>query len=270
MVVNQTFRTMFSMCFASALFVLGGGGLAFAEEEDGSCPGETADAEDCTEASESASDEAEVREGESPELEDGTLDILVVGDSFGDGVWLGLRAELGSRDDVELHRHSRASTGLVRLDYYDWLSKVEQICSSGSYDVAVVVVACPGALVGVLPHPDLDGQVEVELRLESIARSEEGGGRSRTVYRQLHVSRLGGQRSMTFVPSRRRSITIVSASPLAVTPSRSHSGLLCLSSWTRRAGRRRTGPATATSSMHSSSWLRPSEASRSAPSSPGV
>lgn len=123
----------------AAVLVAGGAGLfaiiPASAAEPGASASQTRDAERGAESGGDTEDENNGDDADSRE----PLDVLIVGDSFGDGLWLGLRSRWGDRDDIELHRHSETASGLVRLDYFDWLSNIDDICDGESYDAALVI-----------------------------------------------------------------------------------------------------------------------------------
>jgi len=129
-------------CLGAAVAVVlaagGGAGLldvspVYAAEPDGSESKEL-EGEDARTDHSSKTDEG----GAEPESRE-PFDVLIVGDSFGDGLLLGLRSRLGDRNDIAFHAHAESASGLVRRDYVDWFSKIDEIGNGQSYDVALVV-----------------------------------------------------------------------------------------------------------------------------------
>lgn len=68
------------------------------------------------------------------------LRLVVLGDSLGDGVWIGLKRVMSGHGDIDVVRRSRVSTGFARPDFYDWNAELPKILAEGPVDVAVVVM----------------------------------------------------------------------------------------------------------------------------------
>jgi len=68
------------------------------------------------------------------------INLMVLGDSLGDGVWAGLYNIFRKDKNIKVMRKTKPSTGFVRLDYYDWNAKLAQILKRNKIDVAVVMV----------------------------------------------------------------------------------------------------------------------------------
>lgn len=66
--------------------------------------------------------------------------VVVLGDSMGDGVWAGLSHHFRGDRGYKIIRKSRAATGLVRKDHYDWNSAARTLAASMKIDIAVVVI----------------------------------------------------------------------------------------------------------------------------------
>tara|TARA_R110002110_G_scaffold168566_7_gene370105 strand:+ start:1731 stop:2762 length:1032 start_codon:yes stop_codon:yes gene_type:complete len=66
--------------------------------------------------------------------------VVVLGDSLGDGVWAGLYHVLRTDKRFKIIKKSRVSTGFSRHDYYDWNAAVRDIASEMRIDIAVVVM----------------------------------------------------------------------------------------------------------------------------------
>lgn len=85
------------------------------------------------------------------------LRILVVGDSLANQIGWGLTQILAGDAQFEVVNRGRASTGLVRDDFYDWPAHLAQLLSAQRFDAVVVSVgmndrqniALPG---GILPR----------------------------------------------------------------------------------------------------------------------
>lgn len=68
------------------------------------------------------------------------LNLMVLGDSLGNGVWTGIYNAFHKNRSIKVSRKSKAATGFVRLDYYDWNAKLAEILLSTKIDIAVVMV----------------------------------------------------------------------------------------------------------------------------------
>lgn len=66
--------------------------------------------------------------------------VVVLGDSLGDGVWAGLYHVLRKDKRFRIIKKSRVATGFSRHDYYDWNKAVRDIASDMRIDIAVVVM----------------------------------------------------------------------------------------------------------------------------------
>jgi hypothetical protein len=66
--------------------------------------------------------------------------IVVLGDSLGDGVWAGLYHALRRDKRFNVIKKSKVATGLVRHDYYDWNDVVREVAADTRIDIAVVVL----------------------------------------------------------------------------------------------------------------------------------
>lgn len=66
--------------------------------------------------------------------------VVVLGDSLGDGVWAGLYHVLRKDKRFSVIRKSRVATGFVRKDYFDWSEAVREAADEMTIDVAVVVM----------------------------------------------------------------------------------------------------------------------------------
>ncbi|MFZ3032927.1 MAG: DUF459 domain-containing protein [Parvibaculum sp.] len=69
-----------------------------------------------------------------------SYNVVVLGDSLGDGIWAGLYHVL--RKDKRFHviRKSKVATGLVRHDYYNWNDIVTEVAADTKIDIAVVIM----------------------------------------------------------------------------------------------------------------------------------
>jgi len=68
------------------------------------------------------------------------INVVVFGDSLGDGVWAGLYHLLRQDKRFNVIRRSRVATGFVRQDYFNWNEEVKAAASEIRIDVAVVVM----------------------------------------------------------------------------------------------------------------------------------
>ena len=65
--------------------------------------------------------------------------LVVFGDSLGDGIWSGLYRAFKPDANVDVVKKSRVSTGFVRIDYYDWNSKLRSILGAEKVHIAVIM-----------------------------------------------------------------------------------------------------------------------------------
>lgn len=70
----------------------------------------------------------------------GRLNVVVLGDSLGDGLWAGVYHVFMKDRQFNVIRKSRVATGLVRSDYYDWGKAVREIVATTRVDAAVIVM----------------------------------------------------------------------------------------------------------------------------------
>ena len=66
--------------------------------------------------------------------------VYVFGDSLGDGMAYGLRTAFAGHNGVKIVRRSRASTGFVRQDFYNWNAALKDILGKEEMDIAVVMI----------------------------------------------------------------------------------------------------------------------------------
>ncbi|MCE7998603.1 MAG: DUF459 domain-containing protein [Rhodobiaceae bacterium] len=76
----------------------------------------------------------------SPPLLDRIMNVVILGDSLGDGLWAGLYRELKSDPRFNIIKRSKVSTGFVRKDYFDWNAEVEKVLAEEQVDIAVVMI----------------------------------------------------------------------------------------------------------------------------------
>ncbi len=65
--------------------------------------------------------------------------MVVLGGSLGDGLWSGLYRAFEPDPTIEVIKRSKASTGLVRSDRYDWNAALDEILKDDTYQIAVVM-----------------------------------------------------------------------------------------------------------------------------------
>lgn len=66
--------------------------------------------------------------------------LVVFGDSLGDGVWAGLYHVLRKDKRFSVVRRSRVATGFARQDYFSWNDAVREATGELTIDIAVVVM----------------------------------------------------------------------------------------------------------------------------------
>ncbi|PKP77918.1 MAG: hypothetical protein CVT81_06755 [Alphaproteobacteria bacterium HGW-Alphaproteobacteria-3] len=66
--------------------------------------------------------------------------VVVLGDSLGDGTWAGLYHVLRKDNRFNVVKKSRVATGFSRQDYYDWNEAAREIAADTRMDIAVVVM----------------------------------------------------------------------------------------------------------------------------------
>lgn len=66
--------------------------------------------------------------------------LVVFGDSLGDGVWVGLYHVLRKDKRFSVVRRSRVATGFARQDYFNWNDAVREATGELTVDIAVVVM----------------------------------------------------------------------------------------------------------------------------------
>lgn len=66
--------------------------------------------------------------------------VVVLGDSLGDGMWAGLYHVLRTDKRFNVIKKSKVATGFSRHDYYDWNQAVREIAAETRIDIAVVVM----------------------------------------------------------------------------------------------------------------------------------
>ncbi len=76
----------------------------------------------------------------TPFPENDQYKLAVFGDSLGDGMWAGLYRAFKPDANIDVVKHSRVSTGFVRVDYFDWNNRIKGILQSQSVHIAVIMV----------------------------------------------------------------------------------------------------------------------------------
>ena len=76
----------------------------------------------------------------SNQIDAGAVNVVVMGDSLADGVWMVLREKFKGRRDVRLTRYTKVSSGICRIDFYDWVVKTRQIFSKQRVDYLVIII----------------------------------------------------------------------------------------------------------------------------------
>jgi hypothetical protein len=71
---------------------------------------------------------------------DGPVTILVVGDSLAAQIGYGLDSLFANDPGVDVLNRGRASTGLVRDDFYDWPAALDRLLARHPVDIAVVSI----------------------------------------------------------------------------------------------------------------------------------
>ncbi len=80
------------------------------------------------------------RPGEARRLLPRIMNVVILGDSLGDGLWAGLYRELKADGRFNITKRSRVSTGFVRRDYYDWNAAVEDVLDEEQVDIAIIMI----------------------------------------------------------------------------------------------------------------------------------
>jgi hypothetical protein len=68
------------------------------------------------------------------------FNVVVLGDSLGDGLWAGLYRVLKGDKRFEVIKRSKVASGFVRSEYYDWNANVERVLEEERVDIAVVMI----------------------------------------------------------------------------------------------------------------------------------
>jgi len=71
---------------------------------------------------------------------DRIMNVVILGDSLGDGLWAGLYRELKGDPRFNITKRSKVSTGFVRRDYFDWNAEVEKVLAEEQVDIAVIMI----------------------------------------------------------------------------------------------------------------------------------
>ena len=70
----------------------------------------------------------------------GAVSVLLIGDSMmGPGLGTALEYKL-SRSGFLVHRHSVPATGLLRKDFFDWFSEIDELYTEKKYDIVIVMI----------------------------------------------------------------------------------------------------------------------------------
>lgn len=76
----------------------------------------------------------------APAVKRERYNVVVLGDSLGDGTWAGLYHVLRQDKRFNVIKKSRVATGFSRQDYFDWNAEVRSIADEMRIDIAVVVM----------------------------------------------------------------------------------------------------------------------------------
>lgn len=85
-------------------------------------------------------DVASVAPAAAPAARRDRYNVVVLGDSLGDGTWAGLYHVLRQDKRFNVIKKSRVATGFSRPDYFDWNAEVRSIAAETRIDIAVVVM----------------------------------------------------------------------------------------------------------------------------------
>lgn len=123
----------------------------------------------------------------------GRLNVVVLGDSLGDGLWAGVYHVFMKDKGFNVIRKSRVATGLVRADYYDWAKAVREIVATTRVDIAVVVMGTNDRQVlveGAARHTlfDAEWQRVYKARVDDFTRVLSDAG-ARVYWLELPVMR---------------------------------------------------------------------------------
>ena len=66
--------------------------------------------------------------------------VVVFGDSLAVGLWQGLANSIGTEDSFQVLKKTKASSGLVRDDFYNWSAVVEKVLETERVDIAVWLI----------------------------------------------------------------------------------------------------------------------------------
>lgn len=66
--------------------------------------------------------------------------LYVFGDSLGDGIWAGLYRAFRPDGNIDVVKKSKVSTGFVRVDYFDWNTRIRKITKAEKFHIAVIMV----------------------------------------------------------------------------------------------------------------------------------
>ena len=66
--------------------------------------------------------------------------LYVFGDSLGDGIWAGLYRAFRPDGNIDVVKKSKVSTGFVRVDYFDWNTRIRKISKAEKFHIAVIMV----------------------------------------------------------------------------------------------------------------------------------
>lgn len=83
---------------------------------------------------------ASVAPAAAPAVRRDRYNVVVLGDSLGDGTWAGLYHVLRQDKRFNVIKKSRVATGFSRQDYFDWNAEVRNIAAETRIDIAVVVM----------------------------------------------------------------------------------------------------------------------------------
>lgn len=70
----------------------------------------------------------------------GTYKVLILGDGYAEGAWLGLNNVLKDNKKIELTREISYRAGLIPRGRQDWVATIDDMLNKQSYDIAVIML----------------------------------------------------------------------------------------------------------------------------------
>uniref|UniRef100_A0A7C4M0A1 DUF459 domain-containing protein n=1 Tax=candidate division CPR3 bacterium TaxID=2268181 RepID=A0A7C4M0A1_UNCC3 len=78
--------------------------------------------------------------GQEEKKEIKSTNIVVMGDSLADGIWMILREKVKGNKEIKLTRYTKVSSGICRIDFYNWVEKTRELFKKQKVDILIIFI----------------------------------------------------------------------------------------------------------------------------------